>query len=118
MKYGMACLLVATSAGAQSATVGAPTDAPAIIPNARASANILRALNSSLETVVSKVSRAVVQIVVNGCGPLEDHGHATERIVRQHAIGSGIIVDPDSYIITNTHVVERAQRIRDTITPS
>jgi serine protease Do len=70
-------------------------------------------LDTSLEQVVSKVPPAVVQILVNGYGPAETHGHVdTARIVRQHAIGSGIIVDPNGYIITNAHVVEGAQRVR------
>jgi serine protease Do len=74
-------------------------------------------LDSSLETVISRVSPAVVQIVVTGYGPLEDHGHVTAQIVRQHAVGTGIIVDSDGYIMTNAHVVEGAQRIRVILPP-
>src|SRR5205807_2011631 len=75
--------------------------------------SLLRELNSSLQQVVAKVSPAVVQIFVTGYGPIESHGHTdTAHIVRQHAIGAGVIVDPDGYIMTNAHVVEGAQRVR------
>ena len=112
MKYAMACLLVATCAPAQSTALRTAHDASALVSKAPASSNLLRAFNSSLEAVISKVSPAVVQIVVNGYGPAEEHGHTTAKIVRQHAIGTGIIVDPDGYIITNAHVVEGQQRVR------
>src|ERR1700676_3203865 len=112
MKYGIACLLAATCARAQSTAVRPAPDASAVISKPPASSNLLRAFNSSLEAVITKVSPAVVQIVVNGYGPAEEHGHTTAKIVRQHAIGTGIIVDPDGYIITNAHVVEGEQRVR------
>jgi serine protease Do len=119
MKYGLlACVVAATSAFAQSTSMRTARDAPAVLSKAPASPNLLRELNSSLEAVVSKVSPAVVQIVVTGYGPSEEHGHTdTARIVRQHAIGTGIIVDPDGYIMTNAHVVEGAQRIKVILPP-
>jgi serine protease Do len=74
---------------------------------------ILGQLNSALESLAAKVSPAVVQILVTGYGPLrEEDKSQTALIVRQHAVGSGVIVDPNGYIITNAHVVEGAQRIR------
>src|SRR5260370_42566287 len=97
MKYGVTCLLVVTSARSQSTAVRTAPDAPALISKAPASSNLLRALDSSLEAVISKVSPAVVQIVVNGDSPSEDHGHSTARILRPPAIGTGSTVRPPSY---------------------
>jgi serine protease Do len=79
----------------------------------RVPADALAQLSGSLQQLASKVSPAVVQIEVTGFGPAEDSDHKnTALIVRQHAIGAGVIVDPDGYIMTNAHVVEGAQRIR------
>src|SRR6266853_4181576 len=118
IKSGVACLLLAATAHAQSALSRHSAGGAVVRSEGPASSNILRELDSSIEKVVTKVSPAVVQIVVAGYGPAEDHGHVdTATIVRQRAIGTGVIVDPDGYIITNAHVVEGAQRIRIILPP-
>lgn len=75
--------------------------------------DLLRQLNGSVESLTQRVSPAVVQILVTGYAAVEEHGRTdTALIGRQHSLGSGVIVAPDGYIMTNAHVVEGAERVR------
>jgi serine protease Do len=75
--------------------------------------DFLHQLDNSVESLVHRVSPAVVQILVTGYGAVDQHGHTdTALIGRQRMLGSGVIVDPEGYILTNAHVVEGAERVR------
>src|ERR1700682_881239 len=76
--------------------------------------NTLRKLNESVGALIKKVSPSVVQILVTGYGPIESGERSNTAVVigRQRAIGSGFVIDPAGYIITNAHVVTGAQRVQ------
>ncbi len=85
---------------------------------AASSRDVLRQTSEALEELSRKVSPSVVKILVTGYGPVTEEGHQnTGLIARQHAIGSGVIVDPAGYIVTNAHVVEGAQQVRVVLAP-
>ncbi len=73
----------------------------------------LQQLDSSVVSLVQQVSPAVVQILVTGYAAVEQSGHTNTALIgRQRTLGSGVIVDPEGYIITNAHVVDGAVRVR------
>jgi serine protease Do len=101
LSCGVALVLVVsitTIAPAQTRTAGAPSAAD---------------LSALLESTSRSVSPSVVQIFATsytaGDGLVPRSG---DLIRTERASGSGVIVDPAGYIITNAHVVRGAGRIR------
>jgi serine protease Do len=70
----------------------------------------LQDVSDTFEEISKNVTPAVVQIYTTGFGPSGGAGLAP--ITVQRGTGSGIILDPDGYIITNAHVVEIARSVK------
>jgi serine protease Do len=121
-----AALAGAAALRAQSnpADVSAPSKAPSPKPAEQAARlNMLEQFNDSLQELTSRVSPAIVQVQVTGYRAVntkdkdsDDDDDSANTIGRQRSLGSGVIVDPDGYIITNAHVVKGAQRVRVQLT--
>ena len=60
-----------------------------------------------------------MQILVTSYGAREEGTPGESRVVvgRQRAVGSGFVIDPDGYIMTNAHVVANAQRVQVLLPP-
>ncbi len=79
----------------------------------------LHQLNDAIETLARRVSPSVVQIVVGGYGSMESGMRQQTGAVigKVHVIGSGVIVDPEGYIVTNAHVTNGAEKIEVIVPP-
>jgi serine protease Do len=74
--------------------------------------NLLADFSAAMENLAQSASPAVVQILVQTLAPLEKgDSERTGFVSEREATGSGVIVDPDGYIVTNAHVVRNARRI-------
>ncbi len=73
----------------------------------------LKDLSEYFQALAERVSPAVVQILATGYQPLQQgDAPGTGLLTRRQVGGSGVILDPNGYIITNLHVVDGAGRIR------
>ena len=115
--------------------------APAAAPLDDNSVAALLTLDHAMETLAARVTPAVVNVTVTSKPTTQQAGDESSEDMQQffgpfggspfggrqfnmpmnprqrveHGLGSGVIISPDGYIVTNNHVVEGASDIRVTM---
>ncbi len=134
--FGLGAAMFAGHGGVHAASNTPPLDDNSIAA--------LTSIDRAMEAVAAKVTPAVVNVAVTarvpagqmtmgGGGGDEDGGQmqqlppglqrffgqmmpqGQQRPQLEHGVGSGVIVSPDGYIVTNNHVVDGATQIRVTL---
>ncbi len=68
-------------------------------------------LSGSLESLAEQVGPAVVQIFTTGYNTTPGNPESN-LLSREQNSGSGVILDPEGFILTNAHVVQGARRVQ------
>jgi len=78
-------------------------------------ANSLSRFSATISELARRVSPAVVEIGVTGYAAPEESKGDFEPVSHQRSSGSGVLVDPAGYVMTNAHVIERATSLKVSI---
>src|SRR5579863_4215568 len=106
--------------------------APSAPPLPEETVSTLLAVDKAMETLAAHVTPAVVNVTVAARNKAQSGGsedmpeffkrffgdqmpQTQQRPQVEHGLGSGIIISPDGYIVTNNHVVKNATDIRVTL---
>jgi len=100
--------LMASAKGEQMSN---PMWASARIPEAE----LLDAYSQTVTAVAEQVSASVVKIEVQGAEPPSQERGPGRQPGPASGSGSGFVVTPDGYVLTNNHVVEGATDVRVTL---
>jgi len=113
-------LLLASVALAPSDVRAQQRPVPRADARADTRADPLDQLNASVDALIKKVWPSVVQIMVTSYGVREPGVQRDTSVVlgRQRSVGSGFVIDPEGYIITNAHVVSGAERVQVVLPPA
>lgn len=101
LKLGVAFCMVAVGAWS----------APPAQPNPQ-KMDVLKELSGSFEEISQRCGRAVVQIFVRSYVTADSSDSSTELLTAENSSGSGMILSPDGYILTNAHVVKGAHSVK------